>query len=88
MPLEDVSAQLGLWGPSQAATKLDIGRTAIGAVWWSLMGDNAKVVVSHDLDRALVLGQRVIEGDFLLREPFLLAPLVRGGMSLASLISS
>ncbi len=52
------------------------------------MGDNAKVVVSHDLDRALVLGQRVIEGDFLLREPFLLAPLVRGGMSLASLISS
>ena len=42
------------------------------------MGDNAKVVVSHDLDRALVLGQRVIEGDFLLREPFLLAPLVRG----------
>ena len=52
------------------------------------MGDNGKVVVSHDLDRALVLGQRVIEGDFLLREPFLLAPLVRGGMSLASLISS
>ena len=42
------------------------------------MGDNAKVVVSHDLDRALVLGQRVIEGDFLLAEAFLLASLVRG----------
>ena len=33
---------------------------------------------AHDLDCTLVLGQGVVEGDFLLAEPFLLAALVGG----------
>ena len=42
------------------------------------MRDDTELVVAHNLDRALVLGQGVIEGDFLLAEPFLLTALVRG----------
>ena len=43
-----------------------------------LKGDDAKLVVPHHLDRALVLGEGVVERDFLLAEPFLLASPVRG----------
>ena len=43
-----------------------------------LVGDDAEVIVVHDLDRALVLSQGVVEGDFFLAQPFLLAALVRG----------
>ena len=43
-----------------------------------LMGNDAKLVVAHDLNRALVLGQGVIEGDFLLAETLLFAALVCG----------
>ena len=43
-----------------------------------LVRDDTELVVAHNLDRALVLGQGVIEGDFLLAEPFLLTALVRG----------
>ena len=42
------------------------------------LGDDAKVVVPHHLDCALVLGQGVVEGDFLLAKPFLLTALVCG----------
>ena len=42
-----------------------------------LLRNDAKLIVAHDLNRALVLGERVIEGYFLLAEPFLLPALVR-----------
>ena len=53
------------------------GRSVL-QVGQQLMGDDTEVVVAHDLYSALVLGQGVIEGDFLLAESFLLAPPVRG----------
>ena len=43
-----------------------------------LGGDDAKVVVAHHLDRALVLGQGIVEGDFLGAESFLFAALMCG----------
>ena len=42
------------------------------------MGDDTKLVVAHDFDRALVLGQGVVEGDFVFAEFFLLAAPVGG----------
>ena len=53
------------------------GSVAFQAVQ-QFMGDDAKVVVAHHLDRAGVLGQGVVEGDFLLAESFLLTALVCG----------
>lgn len=47
------------------------------------------MVVAHDFDRALVLAQRVIEGDLLVTEPFLLPAVVgRTNVLRASAISS
>ncbi len=42
------------------------------------MGNDAKMVVAHYLNRTLVLGQGVVEGNFLLAESFLFAALVCG----------
>lgn len=49
------------------------------------MGDDAKLIVAHHLNRTLVLGEGVIEGDFFLAEPFLLSALVRGADVLGEL---
>ena len=57
---------------------LPIHGSVVFQIAQQLVGDDEELVVAHDLDCALVLGQSVIEGDFLLAEPFLLAASVRG----------
>ena len=57
---------------------LPIHGSVVFQIAQQLVGDDAELVVAHDLDCALVLGQSVIKGDFLLAEPFLLAASVSG----------
>jgi len=57
---------------------LPVHRSIVFQAAQQLVGDQSELVISHDLDRALVLGQGVIEGNFLLAESFLLAASVRG----------
>jgi hypothetical protein len=50
-----------------------------------LMCDDAKLGLSHHVPRAVVLGERVVESDLLVRETGIFAPLVRGSRVLGQL---